>query len=35
VPSLDLVVVFTAHIESNDTEAGLLMSYIMPACGAG
>jgi len=32
VPSLDLVVVFTAHIDSTDTEADLLMKYIIPAC---
>jgi CubicO group peptidase (beta-lactamase class C family) len=35
VPSLDLVVVFTAHIESNDREADLLVKYIMPACAPG
>ena len=35
VPSLDLVVVFTAKIESNDAEAALLEKYIMPACKAG
>jgi CubicO group peptidase (beta-lactamase class C family) len=32
VPSLDLVVVFTAHIDSNDPETYLLKTYIMPAC---
>ena len=32
VPRLDLVVVFTAHIDSNDTERDLLKSYIIPAC---
>jgi CubicO group peptidase (beta-lactamase class C family) len=32
VPRLDLVVVFTARIESNDPERDLLKSYIMPAC---
>jgi CubicO group peptidase (beta-lactamase class C family) len=35
VPSLDLVVVFTAKIDSNDSEAELLEKYIMPACRAG
>jgi CubicO group peptidase (beta-lactamase class C family) len=35
VPSLDLVVVFTAKIESNDPEVELLVKYIMPACRAG
>ncbi len=35
VPSLDLVVVFTAKIDSNDSEADLLMKYIIPACRAG
>lgn len=32
VPGLDLVVVFTAHIGSNDPERELLKSYILPAC---
>ena len=32
VPRLDLVVVFTAHIDSNDAERDLLKSYIIPAC---
>lgn len=32
VPGLDLVVVFTAHIDSTDTEAELLKKYIIPAC---
>jgi CubicO group peptidase (beta-lactamase class C family) len=35
VPGLDMVVVFTAHIDSNDKEAALLVKYIMPACKAG
>lgn len=35
VPSLDLVVVFTAHIESNDPERELLKSYLVPACSLG
>ena len=35
VPRLDLVVVFTAHIDSNDPERELLKNYIIPACGAG
>ena len=32
VPRLDLVVVFTAHIDSNDAERDLLKNYIIPAC---
>jgi CubicO group peptidase (beta-lactamase class C family) len=32
VPSLDLVVVFTAHIQPIDPEQELLESYIIPAC---
>jgi CubicO group peptidase (beta-lactamase class C family) len=32
VPGLDLVVVFTARIDSNDPEVELLKNYIMPAC---
>ena len=32
VPKLDLVVVFTAHIDSNDPERDLLKNYIIPAC---
>jgi len=32
VPSLDLVVVFTAKIDSNDSEEVLLRDYIVPAC---
>jgi len=32
VPRLDLVVVFTAHIDSNDQERDLLKNYIIPAC---
>ena len=35
VPSLDMVVVFTAKIDSNDPEAELLLKYIMPACNPG
>jgi CubicO group peptidase (beta-lactamase class C family) len=34
-PSLDLVVVFTAHIEPIDPERELLKSYIIPACTTG
>jgi CubicO group peptidase (beta-lactamase class C family) len=32
VPRFDLVVVFTAHIDSNDAERDLLKSSIIPAC---
>jgi CubicO group peptidase (beta-lactamase class C family) len=32
VPSLDLVVVFTAHLDSNDPETDLLKKFIIPAC---
>ena len=32
VPGLDLVAVFTAHIDSYDPEVELLKSYIIPAC---
>ncbi len=32
VPGLDMVVVFTAHIDNNDPETDLLKKYIMPAC---
>ncbi len=32
VPGLDLVVVFTARIDSNGFERDLLRKYIMPAC---
>lgn len=32
VPGQDLVVVFTAHIDSNDTEVDLARKYIIPAC---
>jgi CubicO group peptidase (beta-lactamase class C family) len=35
VPRLDLVVVFTAHIASDDPERELLKSYIVPACSPG
>ena len=35
VPSLDMVVVFTAKIDSNDPEAELMLKYIMPDCKAG
>jgi CubicO group peptidase (beta-lactamase class C family) len=35
VPRLDLVVVFTAQIDSNDPERELLKSYIIPACTTG
>jgi CubicO group peptidase (beta-lactamase class C family) len=34
-PSLDLVVVFTARIDSNEPEADLMVKYIMPSCRAG
>ena len=34
VPAQDLVVVFTAHIDSNDPEVDLLKKYIIPACTA-
>jgi CubicO group peptidase (beta-lactamase class C family) len=34
VPGLDLVVVFTAHIDSNDPETDLLKKYIIPACSS-
>ncbi len=32
VPKLDMVVVFTAHIEDTDPETELLQKYIIPAC---
>ncbi len=32
VPGQDLVVVFTAHIDSNDAEVDLAKKYIIPAC---
>ncbi len=32
VPGLDLVVVFTAHIDPDDPERTLLKRYIIPAC---
>jgi CubicO group peptidase (beta-lactamase class C family) len=32
VPAQDLVVVFTAHIDSPDPEVDLLKKYIIPAC---
>jgi len=32
VPRLDMVVVFTARIDSNDPETDLLKTYFMPAC---
>jgi len=35
VPGLDLVAVFTAHIETNDPEIDLLRKYIIPACSPG
>ena len=34
VPAQDLVVVFTAHLDSNDPEVDLLKKYIIPACSA-
>ena len=35
VPALDLVVVFTAAIESSDPEFELIRTYIIPACAGG
>jgi len=35
VPGLDLVVVFTAHMDSGDPEVDLLKKYIIPACSPG
>lgn len=34
VPSLDMVAVFTARIDSNDPEAELVRKYFVPACAA-
>ena len=34
VPAQDLVVVFTAHIDSNDSEVDLARKYIIPACAS-
>ncbi len=33
VPDRDLVVVFTAQIDSNDPEIDLVRRFIIPACG--
>jgi CubicO group peptidase (beta-lactamase class C family) len=35
VPALDMVVVFTAAIDSSDPEFDLIRTYIVPACGEG
>jgi len=35
VPRLDMIAVFTAHIDSNDPEAELVRKYFVPACAAG